>query len=167
MLSVDQAVCGSLYFSSCKQVHTWKHPLYIGEKEIYSHIHIFSSPGKVRLWYGLGPSSVVHTFKQEYVWSLSANLDHISWRSGVDYKRFWDRLEQNCGFHSNGKLPKTYKGENVVWVITCLFFYPNFIKLANNQHKNKISDEFEFGTDRIFHFRITHPSTSKPMLFDQ
>ena len=36
---------------------------------------------------------------------------------------FLGRLDQNCGFHSNRKLPYTFSnGENVVGAITSLFF---------------------------------------------
>ena len=60
-------------------------------------------------------SVVVHTFKLEYLWSQWANLDQIlcvvslGWVKGCI--RFWGRLDQNSGFHSNRKPPLTYNGE--------------------------------------------------------
>ena len=36
-------------------------------------------------------------------------------------------------------------------------FYRIFVKLAGNQDSHKISDEFEFGLDRISHFGVTCP----------
>ena len=49
------------------------------------------------------PPSVVYTFKLEYLWSQSANLDQIlsvaSLRWVKDCIWFWGRLDQNSGFH--------------------------------------------------------------------
>ena len=64
------------------------------------------------------PSSyvVIHTFRLEYLWSQLANLDQIlcvaslGWGKGCI--RFWDRLDQNSGYHGNRKPPLTYNGEN-------------------------------------------------------
>ena len=54
------------------------------------------------------PSSVVvvvHTFKLEYLWSHLANLDKILYVASLGWGkgciRFWGRLDQNSGFHSN------------------------------------------------------------------
>ena len=80
------------------------------------------------------PSSVVvHTFKLEYLWSQLANLDQIlcvaslGWGKGCI--RFWDRLDQNSGFHGNRKLPLTYNGENDVSTFSRLFFIRSFLSL--------------------------------------
>ena len=35
-----------------------------------------------------------------------------------------------------------------------LYFYPIFTKLANKQHMQNISEDFEFGPDRIIHFKV-------------
>ena len=71
-------------------------------------------------------SSVIHTFKLEYLWSQLANLDQIlcvaslGWGKGCI--RFWGRLDPNSGFHGNRKPPFTYNGENDVSTVSRLFF---------------------------------------------
>ena len=40
---------------------------------------------------------------------------------------FWDRLDQNCGFNSNRKLPLTYKGGNDVSTFSRLFLIRFFL----------------------------------------
>ena len=63
-------------------------------------------------------SSVIHTFKLEYLWSQLANLDQILCVVSIGWGkiciRFWGRLDPNSGFHGNRKPPLTYNGENGV-----------------------------------------------------
>ena len=71
-----------------------------------------------------------HTFELEYLWSQSANLDQIlcvaSLGWGTSCIRFWGRLDQNSGFHSNRKPPLTYNGENDVSTFSRLFLIRSF-----------------------------------------
>ena len=79
------------------------------------------------------PSVIVHTFKLEYLWSELANLDQIlcvaslGWGKGCI--RFWDRLDQNSGFHGNRKPPLTYNGENDVSTFSRFFLIRSFLYL--------------------------------------
>ena len=78
-------------------------------------------------------SSVVHTFKLEYLWSHLAKLDQIlcvaslGWRKGCI--RFSSRLDQNSDFHGNKKPPSTYNGENDVSSFSRLFLIRSFLYL--------------------------------------
>ena len=51
----------------------------------------------------------VHTFKHEYLLDLWVDRNQIlseaSLGWGIGCIRFWDRLDQNSGFHGNRKLP--------------------------------------------------------------
>ena len=67
--------------------------------------------------------------------------------------RFWGRLEQNSGFHGNRKRTLTYNGENDVSTFSLLFL----IKLAGNEERHKISDEFEFRPDRTTAYAVSCP----------
>ena len=49
-----------------------------------------------------------------------------------DWHNVLGRLDQNCGFLSNKKLPKTYNGVNVVHTITFLFFVYSSCKNISN-----------------------------------
>ena len=102
------------------------------------------------LWFCL---SVIIQIKLEYLWGQLANVDQILYEASLGWGevciRFWDRLDQNSGFHSNRKRPLTYSGENDVSTFSLLFFYQIFFKLAGNENRHKISDEFEFRSDRI------------------
>ena len=66
-----------------------------------------------------------------------ANLDQILYEaslwSGKGCIRFWDRLDQNSGFHGNRKRPLTYNGENDVFTFSLLFFVRFFFRLAGNE----------------------------------
>ena len=95
---------------------------------------------------------VVHTFKLEYLWSHLANLDQIldiaSLRWGKGCIRFWGRLDQNSGFHSNRKLTLTYNGENDVSTFSRLFLIRFFLYLQVTRTciKSRTSSNFgQFG----------------------
>ena len=102
------------------------------------------------LWFCL---SVIIQLKLEYLWGQLANVDQILYEASLGWGkgciRFWDRLDQNCGFHGNRKRPLTYSGEKDVSTFSLLFFYQIFFKLAGNEDRHKISDEFEFRSDQI------------------
>ena len=74
-----------------------------------------------------------HTFELEYLWSQLANLDIILWVASLGWGkgciRFWDRLDQNSGFHGNRKPPLTYNGENDVSTFSRLFLIQPFLYL--------------------------------------
>ena len=78
-------------------------------------------------------SSVVHTFKLEYLWSQLANLDQILCVASLGWGKgcimFWGRLDQNSGFHGNRKPPLTYNGENDVSTFSRLFLIGSFLYL--------------------------------------
>ena len=73
-----------------------------------------------------------HTFEL-YLWSQLANLGQIlcvaslGWGKGCI--RFWGRLDQNSGIHSNRKPPLTYNGENDVSSFSRLFLIRSFLYL--------------------------------------
>ena len=48
------------------------------------------------------------------------NEASLGWGKGCI--RFWDKLDQNSGFHGNRKHPLTYNGENDVSTFSLLFF---------------------------------------------
>ena len=56
--------------------------------------------------------SVIIQMKLEYLWGQLANLDQILYKASLGWGkgciRFWDRLDQNSGFHGNRKRPLTY-----------------------------------------------------------
>ena len=74
-------------------------------------------------------SSIVHTFKLEYLWSQLVNLDQILCVASLGCIRFWDRLDQNSGFHGNRKPPLTYNGENDITIFSRLFLIRSFLYL--------------------------------------
>ena len=93
-------------------------------------------------------SVVVHSFKLEYLWSQSANLDQIlcvaslGWGKGCI--RFWGRLDQNSGFHGNRKPPLTYNGENDISTFFWLFLIRSFLYLQVTRTciKSRMSSNF-------------------------
>ena len=93
-------------------------------------------------------SSVVHTFKLEYLWSQLANLDQIvcvpslGWGKGCI--RFWGRLDQNSGFHGNRKPPLTYNGENDVSTFSRLFLIQSllYLQVTRTCIKSRTSSNF-------------------------
>ena len=97
-------------------------------------------------------SSVVHTFKLEYLWSQLANLDQIfcvtslGWGKGC--MRYWGRLDQNSGFHSNRKSPLTYNGENDVSTFSWLFLIRSFLYLQVTRACIKSRTSTNFGQIR-------------------
>ena len=71
-----------------------------------------------------------HTFELEYLWCQLANLDLIlcvaSFGWGKGCMMFWDRLDQNSGFHGNRKPPLSYNGKNDVSTFSRLFLIRSF-----------------------------------------
>ena len=95
------------------------------------------------------PSSVVvHTFKLEYLWSHLANLDEILYVASLGWGkgciRFWGRLDQNSGFHSNRKLPLACNGENDVSTFSRLFLIRSFsyLQVTRTCIKSRTSSNF-------------------------
>ena len=122
-------------------------------------IIIFSSPEpkahKVSLKYTnsqSSSSSVVHTFKLEYLWSQMANLDQILCEASLGWGkgciRLWGRLDQNSGFHGNRKLPLTYNGENDVSTFSLLFLIQSFLYLQVTRTCIKSRTSSNFGQFR-------------------
>ena len=74
-----------------------------------------------------------HTFELEYLWSQLANLHQILWLASLGWGKgciwFWGRLDQNSGFHGNGKPSLTYNGENDVSTFSRLFLIRSFLYL--------------------------------------
>ena len=115
------------------------------------------------------PSSVLHTFKLEYLWTswpilIKLCVASLGWGKGC--VRFWSRLDQNSGFHGNRKPPLTYNGENDVSTFSWLFFDPILFILAGNEDMHKISDKFQFRPDRTTDYRVSCPWASKIFLID-
>ena len=94
------------------------------------------------------PSSIVHTFKLEYLWSQLANLDQIlyvsSLRWGKGCVRFWGSLDQNSGFYGNRKPQLTYNGENDVSIFSQLFMIRSFLYLQVTRTCIKSRTSFNF-----------------------
>ena len=90
-----------------------------------------------------------HTFELEYLWSQLANLDQIlcvaslGWGKGCI--RFWDRLDQNPGFHGNRKPPLTYNGENDVSTFSWLFLNRSFLYMQVTRTCIKSRTSLNFG----------------------
>ena len=95
------------------------------------------------------PSVVVHTFKLEYLWSHSANLDQILYAASLGWGKgcikFWGRLDQNSGFHGNRKLPLAYNGENDVSTFSLLFLIRSFLYLQVTRTCIKSRTSLNFG----------------------
>ena len=76
----------------------------------------------VILWFC--QSVITFQMKLEYLWGQFANLDQILYEASLGWGkgciRFWDRLDQNSGFHSSRKRPLTYNGENDVSTFSLL-----------------------------------------------
>ena len=94
------------------------------------------------------PSSIlwfcqfVITFQMtlEYLWGQLANLDEILCKASLGWGkgliRFWDRLDQNSGFHGNRKFPLTYNGEKTMSPPFHCFFF--FIRSVSNLQVNEV-----------------------------
>ena len=95
------------------------------------------------------PSVVVHTFKLEYLWSESANLDQIlcvaSLGVGKGCIMFWGRLDQTSGVHGNRKPPLTYNGENGVSTFSRLLMIRSFLYLQVTRTCIKSRTSSNFG----------------------
>ena len=113
--------------------------------------------------------SVIIQTKLQYLWGQFAKVDQILYealRWGNGCIRFWDRLDQNSGFHGNRKCPLTYNGENDVSTFSLLFFYQIFFKLASNEDRHKISDDFEFRPVQTTPYRVRCPWASEKFPID-
>ena len=113
-------------------------------------------------------SVITFQMKFEYLCGQFANLDQILseaslwWGKGCT--RFWDRLDQNSGFHGNRKRPLTYNGENDVATFSLLFFIRSFsnLQVTRTGIKSWRSSNFgqigplptELGT--LEHLKISH-----------
>ena len=62
-------------------------------------------------------------------------------------------MDQNSGFHGNRNRPLTYNGENYVSTFSLLFLSDLF-RLAGNEDRHEISDDFEFLPDRTTPYRV-------------
>ena len=100
-------------------------------------------------WSVIRPSSsIVHTFRLEYLWSQLANFDQIlcvaslGWGKGCI--KFWGRLAQNSGFHGNWKPLLTYNEENDVSTFSRLFLIWSFLYLQVKRTciKSRMSSNF-------------------------
>ena len=116
--------------------------------------HLEGSQGEliVYQWSVVRPSSssvVVHTFKLDYLWSHLANLDQILYVASLGWGkgciRFWGRLDQNSGFHSNRKLPLAYNGENDVSTFSRLVLIRSFLYLQVTRTCIKSRKSSNFG----------------------
>ena len=58
---------------------------------------------------------------------------------------FWDRLDQNSGFHGSRKSPLTYNGENDVSTFSRLFFIRCFLYLQETRTCIKSRTRLNFG----------------------
>ena len=80
---------------------------------------------------------------------------------GERLHKFFGRLDQNSGFHGNRKPLLTYNGENDVSTFSWFVFDPDLLILAGIEDMHKISDEFEFRSDRTTDYGVSCPWVSK------
>ena len=110
-----------------------------------------------------------HTSELEYLWSQLTYLDQIlcvaslGWGKGCI--RFWGRLDQNSGFHGNRK-PVDLKWGKWCFHLFLVVFDPVLLILAGNEDMHKISDEFEFRSDRTTDYGVSCPWVSKKFPVD-
>ena len=77
-----------------------------------------------------------------------ANVNQILYEASLGWGkgciRFWDRLDQNSGFHGNRKRPLTYNGENKVSTFSLLFFIRFFsnLQVMRTGIKSRMSSNF-------------------------
>ena len=89
-----------------------------------------------------------YTFKLEYLWGQSVNLDQILYVAllgvGKGCIMFWGRLDQNSGVHGNRKPPLTYNGENGVSTFSRLLLIRSFLylKVTRTCLKSRTSSNF-------------------------
>ena len=96
------------------------------------------------------PSIVVfHTFKLEYLWSQLANLDQILCVASLGWGKgcilFWDRFDQNSGFHGNRKPHWLNNWENDVSTFSRLFLIWSFLYLQVMRTCIKSRTSLNFG----------------------
>ena len=106
--------------------------------------------------------SVIIQMKLEYLCGQLVNINQILHETSLGWGkgciRVWERLDQNSGFHGNRKRPLTYNGEHDVSTFSLFFFFIRyFFKLAGNEGRHKIADEFEFRPDRTTPYRVRCP----------
>ena len=111
-------VVSKILFQCIYYSHLWKSGGYIG----FALSEI--------LWFC---HSVIIQMKLEYLWGQLANVDQILYEAllgwGKGCIRFWDKLDQNSGFHGNRKRTLTYNGENDVSF--CFFLHFLFLQFSN------------------------------------
>ena len=78
-------------------------------------------------------SVIIQMKLEEYLRGQLANVDQILCEASLGWGkgciRFWDRLDQNSGFHGNRKRPLTYNGENNFSTFSGLFLIWSFLYL--------------------------------------
>ena len=113
--------------------------------------------------------SIIIQMKLEYLWGQLAIVDQILYEASLGWGkgciRFWDKLDQNTGFHGNRKHPLTYNGENNVHLFSVVF-YQIFFKLAGNEDRHKISNKVDFWPDRTTLYRVRCPWASEKFPID-
>ena len=139
----------------------WKSGGYTGFALSFRHSVVLSFCGSVIV--------IAFEMKLEYLWSQLANLDQVldeaSWGWGKGCIRFWDRLDQNSGFHGNRKCPLTYNGENDVSTFSLLFLFRSFSNLQVMRTGIK-SQTSEFRPDRTTPYRVRCPWASEKCPID-
>ena len=90
-----------------------------------------------------------------------ANLHQILYVSSVGWGiaafRSGGRFHPNCDRHGNRKLPLIYNGENDVSTLMPSVLIRSVVKLAGNEDRHKIPDEFEIRPDRTTPFGVRGP----------
>ena len=93
--------------------------------------------------------SVIIEMKLEYIAGQLANVDQILYEASLGWGKgcikFWDRLDQNSGFHGNRKRPLTYNGENDVSTFSLLFYIRFFSNLQVTRTGIKSQTNLNFG----------------------
>ena len=111
-----------------------------------------------------------HTFKLEYLWSQSANLDQIlcvasmGWGKGCI--RFLGQIGSKLWFPWKQKAPIDLKWGKWCLHLFSVVFDPILPILADNEDIHKISDEFEFRPDRTTDYGVSCHWASKKFPID-
>ena len=130
--------CISLQLDQHSLLHSyspaWKSGVYTGFALSFRNSVVLSfCHNSDETWISLRPAG--------QCWSILYEAS-LGWGKGCI--RFWDRLDQNSGFHGKRKRPLVIMGKTMSPPFLCCQIC---FKLAGNEDRHKIADEFEFRAD--------------------
>ena len=109
-------------------------------------------------------ANTFHTFKHEYLSPDGHSWSNILSVTSMGWGKFYGRMDQNCGFHGNQRLPLTYGEMMSPPFLICLIE-----ALANFQVYRtgiKSREEIEVWPDWTVHFGVTNPLTPTIILIE-